>query len=115
MCWFRGHKGIGERVHGNVALLVSPESRAPFTVCNQILVIARCDPSYEAFIANALAVVLHNQVEDANSERNLAELAARFDRPFIVRADGAMSVLKEGQLVTLDPEKALVYKGVVLH
>ena len=30
------------------------------------------------------------------------------------RVDAAMRILKEGQLVTLDPEKALIYKGVVI-
>ncbi len=111
----RGHNGRGTRVHSNVAIMVSPDSREPFSVCNQILVITKCEPAYEPFIANAAAVVLHNQIDDTKSETYLVELASKWDKAFIVRADGAMSVLKEGQLVTLDPEKALVYKGVVLR
>jgi len=111
----RGHRGKGQRVHGNVVLLVSPEAKEPFMVRNQILVISRCDSSLEPFVASASAIVLHNHVDDPQSEACLAELAAKYNRPYISRADGAMSVLKEGQLVTLDPEKALVYKGVVFH
>jgi len=32
----------------------------------------------------------------------------------LVRADGASTKLKEGQLVTLNPQKTLVYKGVTV-
>ncbi|MDP1834634.1 MAG: pyruvate kinase [Chlamydiales bacterium] len=111
----RGQKGRGSRVHGNVAILMSPESREPFTVRNQILVIPKCDPTYQPFVANALAVVLHNHVDDTKSEAYLLDLATRQGKPAIVRADGATAILKEGQLVTVDPDKALVYKGVVLQ
>jgi pyruvate kinase len=111
----RGQKGRGNRVHGNVALLMSPESREPFSVRNRILVIPKCDPTYQPFIANALAVVLHNHVDDTKSEAFLLDLAARQGKAAIVRADGATAILKEGQLVTVDPDKALVYKGVVLQ
>lgn len=111
----RGQKGRGSRVHGNVAILMSPESREPFTVRNQILVIPKCDPTYLPFVANALAVVLHNHVDDTKSEAYLLDLATRQGKPAIVRADGATAILKEGQLVTVDPDKALVYKGVVLQ
>ena len=41
--------------------------------------------------------------------------ALNLNKPVLLRADAACRILKEGQLVTLDPEKALVYKGVVLE
>ena len=49
------------------------------------------------------------------SEQYLIKVAIPLGKPYVVRADAATRVLKEGQLVTLDPEKALVYKGVVLN
>lgn len=111
----RGYKGRGVRVHGNAVLVVGSEVRQPFTVRNQILVIAKCDMSYEPFIDVAAAVVLQNHPDDSTSENFLWELTSRRGTPAIVRADGAMGILKEGQLVTVDPQKALVYKGVVFH
>ncbi len=71
----RAHRGKGPRVHGNVVLLVSPEAKEPFMVRNQILVMSRCDPTLEAFVASASAIVLHNHVDDPQSEVCLSELA----------------------------------------
>ncbi len=110
----RGHEGRGNRVHGNVIIVLSAESCKPFSVRHQILVIGKCDDSYLPLIAGAAAVVLHNHVDDTKSESYLLEFAAQTGKPVIVRADGATAILKEGQLVTVVPEKALVYKGVVM-
>jgi phosphohistidine swiveling domain-containing protein len=35
------------------------------------------------------------------------------DFPILTRADGAMNLLTDGQMVTLDPQKGIVYKGSV--
>ena len=42
----RAHVGHGRRIHGNVALVLSAESRKPYTVRDQLLVIAKCDETY---------------------------------------------------------------------
>lgn len=110
----RGYKGRGGRVHGNVTIVMSPESCEPFSVRNQILVIAKCDASYLSLIKVAAAVVLQNHIDDLKSEAFLWDFGVQCDKPVIVRADGATSILKEGQLVTVYSDKALVYKGVVL-
>jgi pyruvate kinase len=110
----RGDSGFGPRVHGNVALVLSPESRPNYLVRGQLLVIAKCDASYFPLINDCLGVILQNHIDDRESEQNLLEMAHALDKPYVVRADAATRILKEGQLVTLDTEKALVYKGVVL-
>jgi len=111
----RGHIGYGSRVHGNVAMVLAPETKEPYSVRGQLLVIAKCDQSYLPLIREALGIILQNHVNDIGSEKYAKKMALSLRKPLLLRADAACRVLKEGQLVTLDPEKALVYKGVVLE
>lgn len=110
----RGHTGIGERVHGNVVLVLAPENKKPYHVRAQILVITRCDETYLPLVKEAAGVILQNHIDDVESEKFMLQIAQQYGKTAIVRADAAYQILKEGQLVTVDPEKALVYKGVVL-
>lgn len=110
----RGGNGVGEPVYGNITHLLSPESSQPYSVRGQLLVIATCDESYFPFIHEAAGVILQNLVSDTESERFLLEATQKFNKPVLMRADTAYRVLKEGQLTTLDPQKNLVYKGVVV-
>jgi pyruvate kinase len=110
----RGDNGYGAKVHGNIVIVLTPETISPYSVREQFLVITKCDESYRPLIQQARAVILQNQLDDTESEKSLIEIAYALHKPYMVRADAATTILKEGQLVTLDPEKALVYKGVVL-
>lgn len=110
----RGHDGSGERVHGKVAFLHTPESRVPYEVRGGLLVISKCYEAYIPFILECEGIILQNLIDDTESEKFAHKYAKEFNKPLIVRADGASNTLKEGQLATLDPEKSLVYKGVVL-
>ena len=110
----RGDLGWGPRIYGNVALVLSPDSRPAYSVKDHLLVIAKCDASYLMLIQESAGVILQNHVNDYESERFLLDLARTLDKPVVVRADAACRILKEGQLITLYPDKALVYKGVVL-
>lgn len=109
----RGHVGYGERVHGNVAIVLAPETKEPYAVKDQILVIAKCDESYLPLIREVCGIILQNHINDIASEKYAKKIALNLNKPVLLRADAACRILKEGQLVTLDPEKALVYKGVV--
>lgn len=110
----RGHKGVGAKIHGNIVLVPAPENRKPYTVQGQLIVLASCDPSYLDLIKESAGVILENHIDDIASEKYLLSVASQLSKPAIIRADAAMRILKNEQLVTLDPEKALVYKGVVL-
>jgi pyruvate kinase len=110
----RGNNGVGQPVYGNIVHLLSPESCQPYSVRDKLLVIATCDESYFPFIREASGVILQNLVNDTESERFLLEAAQQYNKPVLMRADTAYRVLKEGQLMTLDPQKNLVYKGVVV-
>ncbi len=109
----RGHVGYGSRVHGNATIVLAPETKEPYSVKNQLLVIAKCDDSYLPLIQEAAGVILQNHINDVISEKYAKKVALNLNKPILLRADAACRILKEGQLITLDPEKALVYKGVV--
>ena len=110
----RAHMGVGEKMHGNITLVYSPDQKKAYTVREQLLVLTRCDETFLPFIQEAAGIILQNQVDDYYSEKFVLRIARELGKPAIVRADAAINVLKEGQLVTLDPEKAVIYKGVVL-
>lgn len=110
----RGHIGYGSRVHGNVAIALAPEAKEPYAVRNQLLVITKCDSSYLSLIREAIGIILQNHIHDIASEKYAKKISNSLGKPVLLRADAACRILKEGQLITLDPDKALVYKGVVL-
>ncbi|HSX04446.1 MAG TPA: pyruvate kinase [Rhabdochlamydiaceae bacterium] len=107
----RGHQGKGEKVQGKITLLLSPEEKPPEKVKDRILVITRFDDSYEGHLKKARAVILQNHPEDVDSETKAVLMAKKLHLPILIRADGALSRLKEGVTVILDPEKGIVYKG----
>lgn len=111
----RGHIGYGARVHGTATIVFTPHSKRPYAVRNQLLVIAKCDESYLPLMQEAAGIILQNHINDIPSEKYAKKVALSLGKPILLRADAACQILKEGQLVTLDPEKALVYKGVVLE
>ena len=108
----RGKSHAGRRVHGKVALLHTSERQTETR--NRIVVISRCDESYLPALKNALGLVLQNHPDDSDSELSILEMAKKLDIPVLTRADGAMTLLKDGQTVTLDPNKGIIYKGSIM-
>jgi len=84
-------------------------------VKDQILVITTCDDSYLPLLKESAGVILQNLIDDTESENYVTLVSKTLDIPSVVRADGACNVLGDGQLVTLDPAKGLVYSGVQLE
>lgn len=109
----RGHSGIGPRIHANVTLVPTSDSKKPYEVRDLVIVIPNCDDSYAPLIREAAGVILQNHIDDTESEKHLLALSKSLQKPTIIRGDGAFRILREGQLITLDPEKALVYKGAI--
>lgn len=110
----RGYMGYGTRIHGNVLLALAPETMQPYIVKDQLLVLTKCNEQLLPLLRECAGIILQNHMDDLDSEKYVLYIAKALDKPAIVRANSATSVLKEGQLVTLDPDRALVYKGVVL-
>jgi len=109
----RAHPALGKRTHGKILLMATFEEKKVPSVKGQIVVISRCDSDHYSFLKEAAGIILQNHPEDTHSEENARHLATTWNIPLVVRADGAFSLLKEGQLVTLDPEQGIVYSGII--
>lgn len=108
----RGYKACGERVYGNVVIVLSADSTKPYRAKGKLIVITKCDEAYVPLIQEATGVILQNHIDDVASEKFLLKLAKTLKKTAIVRADAACRILKEGQLVTIDPDRAIVYNRV---
>lgn len=107
----RGHKGVGPKVSGKVLFFLAPEGYDAQKVAGQIVVISHCDDTFLPLLKNAAGVILQNSIGDRSSEKYALLVGKTFDVPVMIRADGALSILHEGEEVTLDPHKGLVYRG----
>lgn len=106
----RGFKGYGKRVEGKVAVVMTEKALRSISVKDKIMVIPRCSAGYLTAMKEAAGVILQNSVGDTLSEKYAVSAAKENQIPLIVRADNAMSLLKEVDEVVLDPQRALVYK-----
>jgi pyruvate kinase len=107
----RGHVGFGPKTSGKVYLLLSPENVTPKEIQGKIAVISHCDNTFLEPLQHARGVILQNWIGDTASEKYAIALAKSLDIPVMTRADGAISILKAGDEVTLDPQKGIVYRG----
>jgi pyruvate kinase len=107
----RAQKGMGKQICGHVMILHTPQHHKVDEVRGKIIVLSHCDSSYLPLLNHALGIVLQNHPEDKESEKEALKIAKTLDIPIVVRADGALTALRDGQVVTLDPEKRIVYKG----
>lgn len=108
----RGYPQPGRRIHGRVILLHTSEEKKAISH-GKIVVISRCNDHYFPLIKYAIGIVLQNSPDDAESERHAIRMAKMLDIPLLLRSDGAMNLLQDEQLVTLDPQKGIVYKGSI--
>jgi pyruvate kinase len=108
----RGHKGFGPKVNGRIALVLSPESKNPEELEGRLVVIPHCDNTFLPVLKSAAGVILQNYIGDFASEKYAALVAKTFEISVMTRADGAMTILKEDEEVTLDPQRGLIYRGV---
>ncbi len=107
----RGHKGFGPKVTGRISIVLSPEGIDPDQLQNRLVVIPHCDNSFLPILKHAAGVILQNHIGDSASEKYAALVAKTFEISVMTRADGAMTLLKENEEVTLDPQRGLVYRG----
>lgn len=108
----RGHIGPGNVILGQILMVLTPEkiSREE-NLSRRIAVISRCDSSYDHVLERVCGIILQNHPQDEDSEKYLLSLAKRCNIPVIYRAEGALTTLKDGLYVSLDPAKGIVYKG----
>jgi pyruvate kinase len=108
----RGHKGFGPKVSGKISLVLAPEGKNPEELERRLVVIPHCDNTFLPVLKHAAGVILQNYIGDAASEKYAALIAKTFEISVMTRADGAMTILKEDEEVTLDPQRGLIYRGI---
>ena len=110
----RGLASKGERVYGKVAMILSSDLNNAYRARGRIVVLSTCNDSFLPLLGHATAIVLQNHPDDKASEKSAKAAAKSFNIPLLARADHALTILKEGQLITIDPVKGLIFKGALL-
>ncbi len=106
----RALKGEGHKVTGQVLFVTSPEI-AEDQIRGKIVVLTHCDHTFLNVLKKAKGIILQNSLEDRLSEQYLEMEMRNLQGSFVIRAQGAMSILQKGEEITLDPQKGLVYRG----
>lgn len=109
----KGAIGIGDRIHGTVTLIPTTAHLKASSLKEKIVALSSFDSSLGPFLREASGILLQNTPDDLESERLLLDFCRKEKKTAIVRVEGAFSLLREGLVITLDPEKAIIYKGIV--
>ena len=107
----RAAKGFGSKVQAPIAFLTNLENQLPEHFEGKIVVLSHCDSSFMPFLAKSKAIVLQNWVGDTASEKHAQTFAKTFNIPCLTRADNALTRLKSEEIVTLDPQRKIIFKG----
>ncbi|MBX9744690.1 MAG: hypothetical protein K2X08_05710, partial [Chlamydiales bacterium] len=107
----RGYKGVGGRVSGKVTIVLSSEARTEEQIKDKLVVLAHCDHECLSLLKQARGIILQNYIGDIASEKYAEFIGKNYNISVMTRADGAMASLKEGEEVTLDPTRGIVYQG----
>ncbi|MCB1068588.1 MAG: pyruvate kinase [Simkania sp.] len=109
----RGMIGEGRKVHGKVKVILSFDPEATYKIKDRLVVIPHCHEKYKHFLKGAAGIILQNHPDDCHSEQMGRLIAHDLKIPILLRADAACTILKDDQMVTLDPNKGLVFEGIV--
>ncbi|MBS0621877.1 MAG: pyruvate kinase [Verrucomicrobia bacterium] len=107
----RGHLGRGELVVGEVAIVYDPEEAMRSHLTDKIIVLTKCHASMLPLLQKSRGVVLQNHPDDKLSRDYLLRVSKELSLPVVAGVNLATLLLKEGELVTLDPRTHLVYRG----
>ncbi len=107
----RGHIGYGKKTTGPVSIVLTPIGLTPETLKDRLVVISHCDESFLPVLKQARGVILQNYLGDTTSEKYAELVAKTLNIAVITRADGAMSILQEGEEISIDPQKGIIFRG----
>ncbi|OTN77170.1 pyruvate kinase [Enterococcus sp. 8G7_MSG3316] len=101
-------QGIGEKsVVANAVIAHSAEEAIANAKDGMILVVPTTDKEYMPAIEKAAALI----VEDGGLTSHAAVVGIAKDLPVIVGAKGATTTIKDGELITADSRRGIVYRG----
>jgi pyruvate kinase len=109
----RGKPGYGNRIHGKVAMVITADEENIDHARDKIAILSSCGDQYLPILKTVAGIVLQSHPDDPRSEKSALHIAKSLGIPIITRAEGALVALKEGQLVTMDPKRGLIYKGSI--
>lgn len=100
-------QGIQSRaVTGTVRVIRSPQDLVAYRP-GDILAVDSVDDSIAPYATQAAAII----AEEGGLSSNAAIISIHYNLPVIVGAAGATEVLETGMLVTVDPNRGLVFRG----
>ncbi|WP_025728575.1 pyruvate kinase [Atopobacter phocae] len=101
-------QGIGrDNMVGQAVVASSPEEAMSKMSENSILVVKSTDPSYNDAILKAQALI----IETGGLTSHAAVLGIDRGIPVIVGAENATSIIEDGQTLTVDARRGIVYAG----
>lgn len=107
----RGDPGQGSPVYAQALFILVAEKS--YDTKGKILVLPHCESKYEVFIKECVGIILQNFEDDTDSEKTAIEFGLKYNVPVITRAESACSLIKEGEFITLDSVKGIVFRGQV--
>ncbi|MCH9621590.1 MAG: Pyruvate kinase [Chlamydiia bacterium] len=96
--------------HGEVTFFFPRGDRDETSFKDKIVVMREFFEECTDCLKEARAIILQNPHYDKSSEKLLEAFSQKHAVPYITRAEGAMSLLKEKEHIRLDPTLGLVFK-----
>ncbi|MCF1631432.1 pyruvate kinase [Tetragenococcus koreensis] len=97
----------GHSVVANTVVAKTAEEAVAKAKDGMVLVVPSTDKEYMPAIEKAAALV----VEEGGLTSHAAVVGVAQDLPVIVGAQDALNIIKDGELVTIDPRRGIVYRG----
>lgn len=114
----RGFATSGNKVSGTAKVITS---KSAIDACSTeemkeqyILVTSQCNSSILPLLEKAVGLIVQNYPEDIESEKFAYKMSKKKKIPLLLRAWNACSLIKEGDLITLDAKKGVVLRDVVV-
>lgn len=113
----RGLATSGNRVSGP-AKIINSKSAIDLS-CSQpikesyILVTSQCNNSILPLLEKAIGLIVQNYPEDVESEKFAYKVTKKKKIPLLLRAWNACSLIKEGEMITLDAKKGVVLRDIL--
>ncbi len=107
----RGIPSKGATLMGEIVFLFSKEGVKEQQLKGKIVVASHLEESWSPLLEGIKALIVQNHPEDYHSIEFAKRISHEQSIPILLQADGAIEALKEGEKVTFDPQKGLLYRG----